>query len=288
MTYEIRWLGASLLTAAVLALATSSDAAITCTSVTSPGFSAAFTGTVPPTNVTPSSVTVTCNRNLAGDPLSLNYLVAANNGLNAAGNQNRAALGANRLQYDLYRDAACSLQWRGGGNRLSNTMTFGNNFLPVSQTTNWWGCIVTSQALPAGTYTDTVTMTLSVGGLTNTFPVSIYTPATCTIATAPGTLTFNYVALGAAQTASTSFQPNCTSLLAYSMSLSATVAVAAGLNYTLALNTTNSGGTATLASTGTGVAQTFYINGSMAGGQAGTCLGGTCTANNTHTLTITY
>lgn len=277
-----------LLGVATFAAASLAHAAITCTSVTSPGFSTAFTGTVPPTNVTQSSVTVTCNRNLAGDPLTLNYLVASNNGLSPAGTNNRAQFGANRLTYDVFRDAACSLPWRGGGNRISNTMTFGSNFLAVSQTTNFWGCILTSQIRPAGTYTDTVTMTVSVSGLTNTFPVNITTPATCAITTAPSTLTFTYTAFGAAQTASASFQPNCTLFLPYSMALDTTIGVASGLNYTLALSTSAAGGTHPLPSTGTGVPQTFFINGSMAAGQAGTCATGTCNATNVHTLTITY
>ena len=118
--------------------------------------------------------------------------------------------------------------------------------------------------------------------------MNISTPSVCAITTAPGTLTFTYTAFGAAQTASTSFQPTCTIYLAYSMALSATSDVVSGLNYSLALNTINSGGSNPLASTGTGAAQTFYINGNMAAGQAGTCATGICSATNTHTLTITY
>ena len=73
------------------------------------------------------------------------------------------------------------------------------------------------------------------------------------------------------------------------MALSATSGVVSGLNYSLGLNAIiNSGGSSPLASTGTGADQTFYINGNMAAGQAGTCATGTCSATNTHTLTITY
>ena len=166
-------------------------------------------------------------------------------------------------------------------------MTLGG-FTATAKQTNYWGCITTTQVLAAGTYSDTVTMTLSVGGLTNTFPVNISTPSVCTITTAPGTLTINYTAFGAAQTPSTPFQPTCTIYLPYSMALSATSGVASGVNYSLALNTINTGGSSPLASTGTGAAQTFYINGNAAAGQAGTCATGTCSATNTHTLTITY
>ena len=85
-------LGATLLFATSLAYA-----AITCTSITSTGFSNSFSGTVPPNNITQGSFTVTCNRNLAGDPTTLNYSVGADNGLNAGGGFNQAAFGANRL-----------------------------------------------------------------------------------------------------------------------------------------------------------------------------------------------
>ena len=277
---------------ATLVFATSwAHAAITCTSITSTGFSTSFSGTVPPNNITPASFTVTCNRNLAGDPTTLSYSVGANNGLNPSGSNNQAALGTNRLQYDAYKTSACSGKWKvGGSNEITDSMTL-SGFTATSKQTNYWGCIVLSQTLATGTYTDTVTMTLSYPGgsnLTNTFPVNISAPSVCTITTAPGTLSFTYTAFGAAQTASTSFQPNCTIYLAYSMALSATSDVVSGLNYSLALNTINSGGSSPLASTGTGAAQTFYINGNMAAGQAGTCATGTCSATNTHTLTITY
>ena len=275
---------------AALVFATSwVHAAITCTSITSTGYATSFTGTVPPNNIIQASFTVTCNRNLAGDPTTLSYTVGADNGLNAGGGFNQAALGASRLQYDLYKDAACGVRWKiAGGNRIADTMTLSGT-TATSKQSNYWGCITTSQTLPAGVYSDTVTMTLSVGGLTNTFPVNISTPSVCTITTAPGTLSFTYTAFGAAQIANTLFRPNCTIYLPYSMALSATSGVVSGLNYSLGLNAMiNSGGSSPLASTGTGAAQTFYINGNMAAGQAGTCATGTCSATNTHTLTITY
>lgn len=280
--------GHVLLSATLMLVAPSVRAAVTCTSITSPGFSVAFSGTVPPTSITATSFTVTCNRNLAGDPTTLNYTVSADNGLNPQGQNNQAALGANRLRYDVFKDAACATVWKGGGGGvISDSMTL-SGFTATTKQTNYWGCITISQTLPAGTYTDTVTITLSVGGLTNTFPVNISTPAVCTITTAPGTLSFTYTAFGAAQTASSSFQPNCTIYLPYSMALSATNGVASGVNYSLRLNTVNTGGSSPLTSTGTGAAQTFYVNGSAAAGQAGTCASGSCSATNTHTLTITY
>jgi spore coat protein U-like protein len=277
-------------------------AAVTCTAVTSTGFSTAFSGTVPPNNITAATVSVTCNRNLVGDPTTQNYSIGTNNGAQPTGQNNRAVLAGNFIRYDLYKDAACGTTWKsvGGGGPIAESMTL-TGFLPTTKVTNYWGCILISAAVPAGTYADTLTFSVTwngttgnaSGGMTSTItnaaiPVNIATPATCAISTAPGTLSFTYTALGAAQTASTLFRPTCTIYLPYTISLSANVAVAVGLNYELKLNTVNTGGTNTLAATGTGALQTFYINGTMAAGQAGTCVGGTCNASNLHTLTITY
>ena len=106
--------------------------------------------------------------------------------------------------------------------------------------------------------------------------------------TAPGNLAFTYTAFGAAVAVNTTFQPTCTIYLPYSMALDTTSGVISGLLYSLALNTTSSGGSSPLTSTGTGLAQTLYINGNMAANQAGTCATGSCPGSQLHTLTITY
>ena len=283
--------GRALMAATLLATAAIAEAAITCTSITSTGFSTAFSGTVPPTNITPAFFTVTCNRNLAGDPTTVTYDVGVNNGLNPVGNANRAALAGSFVRYEPYKDSACAgTTWKStGGNRITDTMTL-SGFVATQKNTSYWGCIVLSAAVPAGIYTDTVTMTLTYpgGSIGNTFPVNIATPSTCAFA-APATLSFTYTAFGPAATASVSFNPTCTIYLAYSMALDATVGVVNGLKYDLALNTVNSGGSSPLASTGTGAAQTFYVNGTMPALQAGTCATVSCSgATSTRTLTITY
>jgi hypothetical protein len=53
-----------------------------------------------------------------------------------------------------------------------------------------------------------------------------------------------------------------------------------GLNYTLALSAASG--------TGSGAAQSYTINGSMASGQAGTCTLGTCAGTSARVLTVTY
>lgn len=269
-----------------MAAAAPVSAAITC-NISSPGFSDAYVPSNPGTSITQSSFTVTCQRNAGGDPTTVNYTVAANNGIHNAGAQNRGQLGAtaNRINYETYADSTCTTLWASGGaNRIAGTIVGLAGFIPQSQVVSYWGCIPAGQlGLPAGTYTDTVTMTLRYGGASNptaTFPVSIFTPSTCTISTAPGAVAFTYIAFGAVQNASTTFSANCTNLLPYTMALDATVGVVAGLQYTLALSAAGA--------TGTGLAQPYTINGSMPAGQAGTCGGTSCVASQIRTLTITY
>jgi len=119
--------------------------------------------------------------------------------------------------------------------------------------------------------------------------VSIIAPATCNFSTPPGNITFNYTSFGPAVLANTSFITNCTNLLPYTLALDATSSTISGVNYSLALGTSaNSGGSSPLLSRGTGVAQIFYVNGSIAAGQPGTCTTGICTGSQAHSITITY
>jgi len=292
---SLLWLGSIVL----LVFTANAHARITCTP-SSAGFATAYPMTGGALNITAASFTVTCSKTGAGTATAT-YQTAANNGANAAGSQNRARRGAtaNYLSYNLTSDLGCSTAWKGAtliqtpayttpplGNGQSDTHTF-----------YYWGCVPAGLTVPAnGTYTDTVTMTttgtVSTGTSrfnTGTFPVSITAPATCSYSTQPGTITFNYISFGAAVLANTFFSTNCTNLLPYTMALDVTSGTIVGLNYTIALNTTaNSGGTSPLTSRGTGAAQTFYVNGSVAAGQPGTCNTGICTGSDVHTLIITY
>ena len=263
--------------------ATAAQAAITC-SITSGGFAAAYDPANPATNTTQTYFTVTCTRGLASDPASVNYSVLVDNGIYPTGVNNRAGYLANRIRYDVYRDSGCSSKWK-GATAITGTINFAGTGT-VTQQGNYWGCITAAQTgLAAGTYTDSVTMTMSYGPapqLTSvtSFSVMIGTPATCSVTTPPGTIVFNYLALGPAATPSTTFGVTCTYALPYTMALDATSATIVGLNYTLALSAPSS--------VGTGAAQSFAINGAMAAGQAGACAGATCTGTRVHSITITY
>jgi spore coat protein U-like protein len=279
MTRIVLWLAAVLLAFA----ATGVQAAITC-SISSGGFAAAYDPASPATNTTQTFFTVTCTRGLAGDPNSVNYSVTVDNGLYAQGINNRAAYLANRIRYDVYKDGACGSKWKGAA-AITGTIGFVGTGT-VSQQGNYWGCILAGQTgLAAGTYTDSIALTMTYGAApvltaVTSAGVLIGTPATCSISAAPGSIVFNYIALGPAVTPSTTFGVTCTYALAYSMALDVAAGTLVGLNYSLALSTASS--------TGTGAQQTHSINGTMAAGQAGTCAAGTCSGSRVHALTITY
>lgn len=285
-----RWLAG----AALMLSAASGHAAITC-SISSNGFSTAYSPLTVGSTVTQTSFTVTCTRALASDPTSVNYAVNANNGLYALGINNRAFLsGSSYIKYDLYIDGACGTQLKGNTSISGSILFTGTG--TVSATANYWGCIGAGlTGLAAGVYTDAVTMTMSYGPnpqstATVSAPVNIATPSTCSISTTPGTVAFgSYVAFGGALAASTGFGATCTNYLPYTLAVSPTTGAIAGVTYTLLLQSAAPvmSGTS-LSATGNGFAQTYTINGSMAAGQSGVCALGSCSGVVPHTLTLSY
>ena len=276
---------------ATLALcAAGAQAAITCT-ITSSGWSMNYVPTNPVPVFVQSSYTLTCSRAVAADSTSLSYFVGVDNGQHFTGTANRAlqSTGTSLIAYENYKDSACTQIWKSsGGNRISGSMTF-SGFLPTSVTTNFYGCITTTQTgLPADTYRDVVTMTATTSGggslgagATSSFNVAIYQPAICNITKAPGDVAFTYTAFRAtAATASTTFGVTCTNGLPYNMALDATSGVVSGLQYTVSLSAPSGAGT--------GSQQNYTVNGSMAAGQAGTCTTPTCSGTDVRTLTISY
>lgn len=285
-----QWLAA----AALLFCAAHSNAAITC-SLSSSGFSSAYNPALATPTIVQTSFTVSCTSSAAGDPSSVSYTTAANNGLYANGINNRAFLsGASYIKYDAYIDGSCASQWK-GNTTIAGTINFSGTGT-VTKTHNFWGCVAAGQTgLAAGVYTDLITTTLSYGPnpqstATTTFPVNIATPATCSITSIPGNVAFGtYVAFGGALAANASFGATCTNYLAYTLSVSPTGGTIAGIAYTLLLqNAAPVMSGTSLSVTGSGVEQTYTINGSMAAGQSGTCAIGTCSATVPHTLTLTY
>jgi spore coat protein U-like protein len=272
--------------AAVLLLVCSWPAAhatITCTSISSPGVSVGYVN-----NSTTSLQTyfvVSCTRSSVSDPLSVSYDVAANNGLNPNGVNNRAFLGSASLRYDVFTNSSCGTAWKNPRN-ISDSITWPNGATgTITKQTTYWGCIVTAQTATAtGTYTDSVTMTMTYGPtnttVVGTIPVSIYAPALCTVTTRPGALSLGYQAFGPQVSQSTNFGLTCTSGMPYTIATDVPEAVLTGLRYTLGLSATSA--------SGTGAPQTYSVTATIPAGQAGSCPSAACTGSRIHTLTITY
>lgn len=275
----------------LLLLATpTAEAAISC-SISSPGFSANYSGAL---TITQTALTINCNR-LSTDPANSAYSVRPTNGAHNAGQQNRAALSTYFLNYEEYQDSTCATLWKpSGGATISGTIRFGAS-LTASAVKNFWGCVPASQTYAAGLYTDTVTMTLTYNNgtsnvnVTGTHAANITTPNACSINTSPTSLAFTYTARQAAAVVrNTTFKTICTILGTYSMSITPVGGVVSGLNYALLLSTASTGGSMPLGSTGTGAQQTFYINGTMPANQAGACATASCNGTQTHTLTVSF
>ena len=266
--------------------ATSAFAAISCSVSVTP-VSVVYDPTVATENITTGTVTVSCTRAIS-DPTTFNYTVAANNGLQPTGATNRVQLGVNRYLYELYRTAPYvnGNRWQTNvATRISGTVNFGAA-LAASDSKSFDLRVPGSQTVvPAGIYTDSVTVTMrNSGGTTintSAFGVTVITTNSCQLSTPLGNINFNYASFQVtAAAANTTFRARCTSGLPYTLALDATSGSLLGLNYSLSLSSTST--------TGTGVAQLFTINGAIAAGQAGTCAGATCSGSQGRTITVTY
>jgi len=259
--------------------------AVTCATFSSPGWSATYDPNVVLATSTSSSVTVTCTRQ-KGDTKNVTLTVAANSGMQPAGAINLAkAPSGSLLQYNDYTDAAYTLIWGTGGSTLPVPLAFGGVGSTATATVAFYARIPAGQVgVTAGLFTDIVSLTLNNGATavsTTTFPVTVTVNANCAISTPPGAVTLNYTSFqNTPATGSTTFAATCTNALPYTLSLDATSGTLLGLTYTLSVPA----GTYT----GTGLPQSYVINGAIAAGQAGTCATATCTGTATRTLTITY
>ena len=240
--------------------------------------------------------TVNCNR-ASGDPTTYAFSLAANNGLYQTGGGNspnrvKHTGVASYYQYRTYQSGNTGWGNNNIGDRIQGTVNFPGGALFGSATGTFEVRAAAQAAGPAGTYLDMVAWTL-YQGTTNTqlgngtFNVFFITNPTCSLSPVPN-LTFNYTSFQAGPaTATSNFTVTCSQYLPYQLALDVTGPVtdlAVNLTYSLVLSATQA--------TGTGGAQAHRIDGTMAGGQSGTCAGAFCTnaasPNKTRTLTITY
>lgn len=258
-------------------------AAVDC-SVSSGGFSTAYDPAFATPTKVQTSALVSCTRSdPANDPSRVNYSIKVNNGLNAQGMNNRAQSGASYARYDVYTDLNCANQWKGNVS-FTGTVDFGVGSTAMH---TFWGCVAAGQnTLPAGTFTDTVTMTMTYGPNPQStalgmFTVNIVTQGQCSFSSPPGTLGFSYISFQPTPAnVSAFFGVTCTNGLPYTVSLDSTTGTIAGLSYSLGLSGA--------VGTGSGVQQSLSVDGSMSADQPGTCAMGTCSGTNPHTLTVTY
>lgn len=278
-----RWI--RMLLAVLALLGGGQAAAITCSTITSPGTTINWVAAT--SMAMQAYFEVTCNRPVGDAATSVTYDVTADNGGNRSGNINRVRhSGGSLLEYDPYKDAACGTEFRSGGPRkITDTLSWGAaEYGTKSKQTSFWVCITnTTQTAPAsGAYTDTIGLdfTSPVGNLSGSVLVTVYAPASCTMTTPPSQIDLAYAAFGPQVSSSTGFGVNCTIGMPYTMSLDATSGVAAGLRYTLSITQP--------AANGTGGAQNFSVTATIPAGQAGTCAAASCQQINPHTLIISY
>lgn len=156
MKPALKWLAA----AGVLALPLSAHALLaTCT--------VAATGITFPAYASPGSansdstgdIAVTCTATLVVGTGSYTIAVSAGGGTFVT---RKLTSGANSLDYNIYTDSARSLVW---GDGTGATHTESDSYLilltPTTRHYTPYGSVPGSQNKPAGTYTDTVTVTIT-------------------------------------------------------------------------------------------------------------------------------
>ncbi len=256
------------------------------------------TNNTSPNNKIQSAVVATCQRNLVGDPTNATLTLGATDGLQPAGTTNQAVFGGNLIGYNLYRNLACSAQFRDTAVTRLQANFNSATLSPVTVTFDYWGCIPGQvvASFPAGIYTDSVALTLRnstqplVALATSAIPVNITAPAKCSISGGPGNIAFSYTAFGLANFQFTGFSADCTNSLPYTMDVTPSSGVVGGLRYELGLadvaGSASNLGPASLSRVGSATgSRAHVINGAMLANQAG--LMGAIVPQ-AHTLTITY
>lgn len=128
----------------------------------------------------------------------------------------------------------------------------------------------------------------AVGTVSTTFNVDITLSPLCSVST-PANLAFNYTSFQpTAAAASSGFTVTCPTGINYTVGVTpGATDDAVNLAYSLAVTPVTLG-----AGTGSGVAQNFTVDGTMASGQGGACTTVPCTnalaTNNVQTITVAY
>jgi spore coat protein U-like protein len=236
-----------------------------------------YTGTLSTPGATP--MTVTCSL------LATLYTVSLNAGVGAVATTTTRKMtgpGSATLSYQLFQNASRTVNW-GNTAGVDTETGIGTG---LAQTLNIYPQVTAGQIVSPGTYTDTITVsvsTLLLGTVTTTFTVTATVLANCTISASA--LSFgNYS--GALINASSVLTVTCTNTTVFNIGLNAGTATGATattrkmaspasgtLDYVLfrdsarTLNWGNTVGTDTLISTGNGTALQYSVYGQLAAGQ---------------------
>lgn len=144
--------GAGAVSTATASIAVSATVLSSCAVVALPLAFGNYTPTQSGNTTAQTTLAVTCTN---GTPYSVGLNAGGGTGATVA--TRKLTSGATTLNYTLYSDSGYSTLW---GNTIgTNTVTgTGSGLL---QTLNVYGSITALQAVPAGAYTDTVTVTLT-------------------------------------------------------------------------------------------------------------------------------
>ena len=156
MKYGLKWLGAGCsLTLPLCAHALLVTCSVTATGVSFPAYASPGSTNSDGTG----DIAVTCNADLVAGVSS--YTIAISTGSGAFTNR-KLISGANFLNYNLYTDSARSIVW---GDGTGSTQMVSDSYLilltPSTRHYTPYGRVPGSQNKPAGTYTDTVTVTVT-------------------------------------------------------------------------------------------------------------------------------
>jgi hypothetical protein len=250
------------------------------------------------------TITLNCTR-LAADPNTQTYWVSINFG-SRTGTPRRVfrngggTTNPDRLDVSIYKSGTTTDWTNTGTARVNGTLNFGAALnasvvltydfrVGSGQTGNTAGIydeafIASLQLTTAGAVVATTTFTPTVSIIAQCFVGQVAAGNAATGAISPSTLTLPYTSFSPAnQTANMSFTVHCTRNTTYTLAIAPSSGTLLGLNYTLALSPPG-----TPAITGTGLAQSYTVTGTITSGQAGTCSTATCSATQNTTLTVTY
>lgn len=141
--------------------------AATCAVAVTPLAYGAYTSPGGPRVDSSANVVVTCTPTYLLMACNVSYTLSLSNGLVGSPGDRQMANGASRLHYALYSDAARSTPWGDGGasgSTVGGTISTSLLSLVCMQGTRGhtvYGRLPASQSVPAGSYLDQVTLTIT-------------------------------------------------------------------------------------------------------------------------------